>query len=74
LAGLSESADVKGILEKGWLGILDTQVIGNSRVRVLQCLKWAELGNSITMGYWLLCLISGESVGEFVGQKNLADS
>ncbi len=67
MAGLSESADVKGILEKGWLGILETQVIGNSGARVLQCLEWAELGNSITMGYWLLCLISGRICGRICG-------
>ncbi len=58
-----ESIDVKGILGKGWLGILKTQIIGHSRIRVLQCLEWIELGNSIMLGYWLLCPIYGKICG-----------
>jgi hypothetical protein len=58
---------LKGILCKGWLGIFETQVIGNSRVKMLQCFEWVELGNSIMLGYWLLCPISRKICGRICG-------
>jgi hypothetical protein len=59
MANLNELVNVQRNLMQRVVKIFETQVIGNFKIWVLQCLEWVDLGIFIMLGCHLLYPIFG---------------